>query len=252
MVVSVLVLMLIIGYAVYNKVSHKNLPAVSVPETSLAYLTINKQDTSETPSFSIDVEYPEFKGLGYSGDNALNALVATSAEREIDSFKKDASRVSSPPGASSSTLSVHYEVREASEAFVSVVFETSAYISGAAHPNDFISTFNYRPDTGKTVSIGDLFVRGKDYLGVLGPMAREKLLGDPQLAGVVTSPWLEQGTAPKLDNFSAFSLTPQGLTLYFNPYQVAAYAAGVLSVTIPFSELRGIADPAGAISLFHP
>jgi len=249
-VVSVIVLMLIIGYAVYQKIEDKTEPATTNPFNSIAYLTIAKQEEGHAPEYTLDIEYPEFKGLGQTKDDALNFLIATTVNSVIAAFKSDlaAAAMGSASGTPQSALSIRYKVEEASDKIVSIVFENSAYSAGAAHPNNFVSTFNYRVDTDSRFYIGDVFKKDSDYLTAIGPLARERLLANPQLAGAITSTWLSDGTAPREENFSAFSLTSQGLTLYFNPYQIAAYAAGVIAVSIPLSEIATIADPAGPVS----
>lgn len=249
MVISVIVLMLLIGYAIYNKISNKHEPVVVVPTDSLAYLTINKQDQSETPKFTLDVEYPEFRGLGKLRDEALNSFVATTIASHIEQFKSEAREVK-PFQEGASTLSIHFEMKNSSDRLVSMVFKESSYIAGAAHPNDFIYTITYNPTTNSPIALSDLFKKDGKYLSFVAPLVKEKMLGNPQLAGVVTSPWIEEGTSEKVENFNAFTLSPHGLTIYFNPYQVAAYAAGVLEVTIPFSELESQLDKQGVVSVF--
>ena len=248
-VLSIVVLIGIIGYAVYQKIEHKTQPATTVPFNSIAYVTIAKQEEGQVPEYTLDIEYPEFKGLGKIAEETLNALIATSAHATVAAFKRDlVGTLSNASDTPPSTLSMRYRVAEASDRIISVVFDTSAYTAGAAHPNNFISTFNYRVDTGAPFVLSDLFKKDSAYLAILAPLARERLLANPQVAGVVSATWLDQGTATKPENFSTFTLTSQGLTIYFNPYQVAAYAAGVITVTIPLPELSDIADPEGPLS----
>jgi hypothetical protein len=59
---------------------------------------------------------------------------------------------------------------------------------------------------------------------------------------------LRSGTAPKPQNFSAWALTPWGLEITFQDYQVGPYAAGNPSIYIPYSSLGPLLNPTGPAS----
>ena len=61
--------------------------------------------------------------------------------------------------------------------------------------------------------------------------------------------WIDPGTTPKESNFSAWAITPWGLQIAFGDYQVAAYAAGMSQITIPYASLAGIAGASGPLAL---
>ena len=48
---------------------------------------------------------------------------------------------------------------------------------------------------------------------------------------------LKDGTEPLVENFSSLTLTPEGICINFQPYQVAPWAAGVQKVNMPLEEL---------------
>ena len=48
---------------------------------------------------------------------------------------------------------------------------------------------------------------------------------------------IRDGVAPDLRNFANLTLTPQGLRIEFQPYQVAPWAAGPQRVDMPLAEL---------------
>ena len=66
----------------------------------------------------------------------------------------------------------------------------------------------------------------------MSELTRKKLLEQELPQDMV-----EAGTAPEEENFSTFLLEEDGLTVYFNPYQVGPWAAGVVTVTLPLKEL---------------
>ena len=122
-ILSVLVLMGLIGYAIYNKIDDKKTPAVTTPFNSLAYLTIAKEERGEAPVYGLDIEYPEFKGLGKTKDEALNATISGTIESEVVSFKKGVAEVvQSASVVQPSSLYVRYKVKEANEKIMNIIF----------------------------------------------------------------------------------------------------------------------------------
>ena len=59
---------------------------------------------------------------------------------------------------------------------------------------------------------------------------------------------IRDGVAPDLRNFANLTLTPQGLRIEFQPYQVAPWSAGPQRVDMPLAELAA----AGPEALIWP
>jgi hypothetical protein len=53
-----------------------------------------------------------------------------------------------------------------------------------------------------------------------------------------------------VENYRNWNITPDGLMITFDEYQVAPYAAGPQTVTVPYSELRGLINPEGVLKQF--
>lgn len=49
---------------------------------------------------------------------------------------------------------------------------------------------------------------------------------------------LSIGTAPELDNYNSIALIPNGIRIFFQPYQVAPWSAGPQQVDITLEELN--------------
>ena len=58
----------------------------------------------------------------------------------------------------------------------------------------------------------------------------------------------EDGAKPTADNYKNWNVTKKGLLITFPPYQVAAYAYGPQTVIVPYSLLKDIARPDGALA----
>lgn len=52
--------------------------------------------------------------------------------------------------------------------------------------------------------------------------------------------WIRKGTEPKLENYSYFTFTNQGIQIIFKPYQVAPYSEGEIKIIIPYDDLKGV------------
>jgi hypothetical protein len=58
------------------------------------------------------------------------------------------------------------------------------------------------------------------------------------------------GALPKPENYARWSITKKGLLFTFDPYQVGPYAAGAQYVIVPYTALKSIARPDGALEKF--
>jgi len=123
---------------------------------------------------------------------------------------------------------------------VSYIFTTYANTLGA-HPNTYFRTFTFNTSSGAHLSLTDLFTPETDYLSKLSQISRMEL---PRVIGdLFDTDSINAGTEPNEENFRRFFLDNQSLVILFDPYQVAAYAAGPQTLRIPLSELTSILKP---------
>lgn len=115
----------------------------------------------------------------------------------------------------------------------------SSDYTGGAHPNSLTSFRTFDTKTGEALELGKLlqpaFFKAlpkiaSDKLKEVEGLAENEAIGPD--AGLSISP--EEYEEDALNWF----LTPQGLVIHFNPYQVAAYARGNVQFTVPYAELR--------------
>ncbi len=127
-----------------------------------------------------------------------------------------------------------YSISRPSDAAVSITFEIWNY-TGASHGNLDILTLNYSLLTGQRLAFMDLFEKPETALELMSDWSRKEL--GPRLGASTRSRMLEAGTAPLVENFSSLTLTPQGVCINFQPFQVAPWAAGVQKVEMPLEAL---------------
>ncbi len=141
------------------------------------------------------------------------------------------------------SLDIGYEVFRHSDSIMSLQFSESVY-TGGAHPNLLFKTFTLNLETQQVLGIEDIFQPESSPLTILYPLVQSDLEaqmqemfgGDVEIA----SDWIADGTGEDPYNYRNFVLTEESLIFYFEPYQVAAYAAGPFTVEIPLVNLQDI------------
>lgn len=127
-----------------------------------------------------------------------------------------------------------YSISRPSEAAVSITFEIWNYV-GTSQGNLDILTLNYSLITGQRLAFMDLFEKPETALELMAQWSRERLR--QRLGPGLRLNMLEEGTAPLVENFSSLTLTPEGICINFQPYQVAPGSAGIQKVEMPLEAL---------------
>jgi hypothetical protein len=127
----------------------------------------------------------------------------------------------------------------------SLKFDFKFYSDGAAHPGSYSITLNYDLNQGRELALADLFLPNTDYLGTISRYCIAELGKQPFFEG----PFAE-GAQPTPENYSRWNITPDGLMITFDNGQVGPYAAGPQQVVVPYTELKALIDPAGALGPF--
>ncbi len=181
------------------------------------------------PTYTIELSYPR------TGQQAIDREIETWARGLAAEFAKGAEGEEVPPvGPWSAELS--YEVRRNDSAMFSVLFTYYTY-SGGAHPNSTFEAFNFLLPDGARVELAELFMRkGIERISAISIAQLKRDLGGPE--GMTDTDWIARGAGANARNFASFILLPTELAIYFNPYQVAAYAAGPQEVHIPLARLK--------------
>ena len=117
---------------------------------------------------------------------------------------------------------------------MSITFEIWNY-TGGAHGNLDIMTLNYSLITGQRLGLVDLFETPETALNLMSAWSRQELAR--RFGAGRPAQMLKDGTEPLVENFSSLTLTPEGICINFQPYQVAPWAAGVQKVNMPLEEL---------------
>ncbi len=158
------------------------------------------------------------------------AAWAKAMKKEFEGYDHPAG-LPSATGAYSADLS--FDVARNDNAMFAVVFNYDTF-AGGAHPNHELYAFNYLRKDGARVDFAEIF-------GMAGTRRVSQLaIADLIAQGVVDDDWVRRGAGPAPENFSAFVLHPKALEIFFPPYQVAPYAAGAQTVSIPLARLKDV------------
>jgi hypothetical protein len=211
------------------------------------------KETNKQKFYSIDAEYPQiegdarFDGFNREARNLISKDVAAFKAGETSDEGSEAADL--PSETQKSTLDAGYEFRYATDDLISLSFDEGMYERGAAHGNSVTEVLNYDVKNNKKLALGDLFVEKSTYLTVISNYCMTELKERAKKEDSAIMPDLiRSGAGPRADNYRAWAITRKGLWITFDPYVVAAYAAGPQYVLVPYSVLKDIIKADGPVA----
>src|SRR6185436_19294328 len=197
------------------------------------------KEANKQARYSLDAEYPEIQGDARF--DKFNREARALVTKDVAAFKtgetgdeEESSDLADE--AQTSTLDIGYDIRFATDDLISVEFYQAQYERGAAHGNSITVVLNYDVKNGRRLALADLFNAKSNYLNVMSDYSikdlREQSKKDKE--SMLDEDMMKSGTTPSADNYQATAITRKGLWITFDPYQVAAYAAGPQHVLIPY------------------
>ncbi len=223
-------------------------PAPGAPAVALSRITARHGPPAR---YRVDLPYPQLVGALTPAERRIDAAMRAAAERSAATFEREATAArpsSSGPGASgaTSTLTGVVTTDLVGAGTVALTLDAEGYFADAAHGFTTVTTFDFDTETGSPIPLAALFAPSSGWLATLSRASRagvRHMLGDLTVASM-----LDPGTAPRASSFSAYALTPWGLRITFQDYQVAPYAAGTPTVTLPYASLARVARPGGPMA----
>jgi uncharacterized protein YecT (DUF1311 family) len=209
---------------------------------ALARDATDKRIEEKSSTHELTLAYPQF---GMAMIDAELEKFAKDKHTEFTAFLAERGEQEQPYSAQ-----LEYSVARNDNEVLAVLFTYSHYLGGA-HPNMNRYSFNYLMPGGDRVFLPELFdnVGFKRVSDLAIADLKPKLTGPD---GMSDDKQIETGAGPYSDNFEAFVLGKDQLSIYFDPYQVAAYAAGPQEVHIPLSKLSAVMreDPLAPLPSF--
>jgi len=211
------------------------------------------RETNKEARYSLDAEYPQIEGDARF--DKFNAAARAMITKDVAAFKSaetpEASdeEIDLPDETQTSTLDIGYQIRFATDDLISVEFHNGQYSRGAAHGNSFTAVLNYDVKNGKKLALADLFNPKSNYLKLISDYCIKDLKeqSKKEKDSMLMDDQIQEGASARADNYKAWTITRKGLWIVFDPYQVAAYAAGPQHVLVPYSALKAIVKADGPI-----
>lgn len=179
--------------------------------------------TEKTEQYQIEMTIPFISDMkNVELQNFINEQIQQDADRHVDELKEaaKANRL-----AKNYTLKANYKI-ENMEGIISITILYDMYLGGAHSSIEKLS-YNYDTVSGKRLELSDLF-DGRDYINILNNEIREQIARRNKSLGYIS-----------IDNFTTvkpntnFYIFNNLLVIYFQPYEIAPFAAGIVEFLIP-------------------
>lgn len=216
------------------------LSSISFAQTNLSFNNLSIRDSSLSPNYTLIINYPQIAGPQLtSAEKNFNRLMKDRIDQAVENFKQTVREnekypVPSEIKANGSSITIDYQVFSINKSFVSVRYGIDTFFSGAAHPTHTFRSLNYDLNLNKEFFLQNLFQPKSNYLQKIADYSSKQL--KPKLKNNA----FVEGFAPSPKNYQVWNITPKGLKITFNEYQVAAYVYGPQQAVIPFSNLKNI------------
>jgi hypothetical protein len=198
------------------------------------------QVADDTEQVLLELSFPVLHYPSALRAAPINDKINDAVDKIVDDFAESAG--AAPEGGSRSTLTLQAAPELMNNDVFSIggiVFES---VPGGTPATKRLA-WVFSIETGELISATDLFVDGD--LERLAAAAREHLIADVLgEAAAITSP---DGLLPTPTNFHAVWLTPDGVGVGFDQYQVTG-DAGSPTVLVPYAELLDVLAKTGVLA----
>ncbi|MCC6694531.1 MAG: DUF3298 and DUF4163 domain-containing protein, partial [Candidatus Hydrogenedentes bacterium] len=186
---------------------------------------------------TIGAGYPVFGWGGGAKEEALNRMVKEWVDRRISGFLKEAEEMVVPDFQAEFSIDIGAEVPHfASGGVTSILFYTYTY-AGGAHGMTTYDCLNVdlSGEAPRSLGLEDLLVSPEIGLAKLSELCLADLKKQE-------ASWVVDGTLASLgkDELAVITISPRGLTFYFEPYAVGSYAEGPYEVTLGFDVVSDV------------
>ena len=216
-----------------EQISGSSLPGII---EHLLIRPLPEQKTAANPHMSIAISYPSIGRSDVDTDiRQWAADIADAFERNFDYDNLTEEMGSSQNDGLNQNveLAADFSVSRPSSNALSITFRLWNNVGGP-HANLDVVTLNYSLINGQRLQLVDLFKKPDEALRLMSAWSRSFL---DQRYGTGRTQMLLRGTEPSVENFSSLTLTPAGISINFQPYQVAAWEMGAQTVEMPLEAL---------------
>lgn len=186
--------------------------------------------------YSAATRYPEFEDKTPVARLANKALKNWATARQ-NRFVRECAKNTAQSGkqTANATYTVDYEVTCAyPERLLSVRFDTFKETGGAHGEPEYVTfTFGLVGGKARRLKLDNFFAPGSAFKDTVTTAVLGKLRRNPRAILVVNG----DVTSLTEDQLNRFSVEADGLTFFFNPYEVGPYSSGRFQVKLTMEEL---------------
>lgn len=174
----------------------------------------------------------------YPGANLINTYLNAHQETNIAICEQDAQSMEDWAEEVGNTMcsqlsSGCYELGYYDNHYISFLQEEYVYYSGAAHGLPYWVSFTFDLETGEKLLLSDICTNSEEEIKEIVARYFKELIDK---APEDFWPDAVEAVRETITLESDFCLTEEGIVFYYEPYALAAYAAGFQQVTIPYEE----------------
>jgi hypothetical protein len=203
------------------------------PVTSNAaepYVVGSTRITGSTARATYDVAIPQLSGGNPAVTAEFNESMRAALQDQIDRDYGNDFALSD--GYSTGTTYVGRRVISAEQ-----ITDWIAVPPGA-HGNSLLATVTIDADTAQPITLGDAFTDLDVGLSRLSDRAAA-ILPSTRAGGSFE----RSGIEPTVANFGNWTASPEGMNIHFGDYQVGSYGIGLVTITIPWTDLSDVLAP---------
>ena len=220
------------GPSLYANIVFRYLAGDSTLEHLFSRIAFGDQYASLSPRVALDT-YIRDMSSEYTIQDQCSAEMS---QEDLNELKSDL-RLSTKIGyIDSLVISVHKDLAE--------------YYAGAVHGNYGTGFYNIDRRTKTLLRESDYFV--EDYAAQLTKILQRRLLIGYKVKTLEELEEKEGISAADITPNDNCSIGPKGLTYIYNPYEIAPYALGQITIFVPYEDLQPILRPGSILSHYLP
>lgn len=216
-------------------------------EAEIIPYNINKKlSYDQTDILTLEISYPKIHLINNPFvQNRINATY----QREVDDFYKYATKTLRKDAIENYHYTknndfpfhpyeavMNYEITQNENCILSTFFDQYEF-TGGAHGNTIRFSNNWDLQTGALIKLYNLFPIGAPYRQLV--VSNIILIADKQMK---ENPYIYfedyRELIIKYFNANNFNLTPTGISVYYQQYEIGPYASGIIVFDIPYEQLE--------------
>ncbi len=206
----------------------------SIQHNSLTFS--NGTLTSSNPQeLDTTIQYPVIRGLeNPSVEDQINSTFKALAEQALKEGEKNAADLApyleqNPDISWKCKVYFDYQIKYCRNGLLSMVFQNYQY-AGGAHGSTVQTAYTFDLSTGKQLQLGDLFKTDAGYVAMISDQVYAQLKDRGLLSALY-------GKFERIRPDHSFYLTDDGVSVFYQQYEIMPYAAGIQEFSTNFEQL---------------